>query len=232
MRNLIILLLICLSYISCVQAGVVIGGTRVVYGEGQNSVTLSLRNNSPFAWLINSKISTGGSWTGGESSAEKAPFVITPPLFTLKAGRENVLRVIYTGAELPRDRESLFTLNIATIPSGQVKDGSLQVAVRSHLKLFYRPKGLQGVAQDAYQQLRWSMAGHQLLVENPTPYYVTIFKLQVNGQEIGNAGIVSPFSQRKVSSCPNAEQCAIRWQGINDYGRVMPVRRNVKDLRH
>ncbi len=47
----------------------------------------------------------------------KAPFLITPPLFRLDAKQENVLRIIRTGGNLPADRESLFWLNIKSIPS-------------------------------------------------------------------------------------------------------------------
>ncbi|MFI3014249.1 fimbria/pilus periplasmic chaperone [Klebsiella aerogenes] len=221
MRNLILtLVLLCSSLWA--QAGVIIGGTRVVYGEKQNSVTVPVRNNSPFSWLINSKITAGGRWAGSTTSADKAPFVITPPLFALKAGRESSLRIIYTGAHLPRDRESLFTLSIATIPSGQHADNSVQLAVRSQLKLLYRPATLQGSAQHAYQALRWSKADGRLVVVNPTPYYVTMFKLQINGQEIRHAGMVAPFSQRQFDGCRQAISCTIRWQGINDYGRIMP----------
>ena len=220
MRNWLLILILLGSQ---VQAGVIIGGTRVVYGEKNSSVTLALRNNSPTTWLINSKIAIGGSWPGSHASVEKAPFVIAPPLFVLKAGRESTVRIIFTGPRLPGDRESLFTLSIATIPSGQVKDNSVQLAVRSQLKLFYRPAELPGLAQDAYRQLRWSRAGNQLRVENPTPYYVTIFSLQINGQKIRNAGMVAPFSFRHIRGCPQLKPCSLRWQGINDYGRVMPA---------
>ncbi|MFP2237298.1 molecular chaperone [Pseudescherichia vulneris] len=223
MRNIIFISLIGLTTSMCAQAGVIIGATRVVYSEQQKSVAVSLRNNSPFAWLINSKISTGGSWAGILPSAQKAPFVITPPLFALKAGRESTLRIMYTGAALPRGRESVFTLSIATIPSAKMQDNSVEVAIRSRLKLFYRPSDLAGSAQDAFQQLRWSKHNHQLWVENPTPYYVTLFNLQLNGHEIRHAGMVAPYSRRHINGCTKAVQCTIRWQGINDFGRVMPV---------
>ncbi|MCS2159036.1 fimbria/pilus periplasmic chaperone [Scandinavium sp. H11S7] len=225
MRNLFCSLLITLLAIPCARAGVVIGGTRVVYSEKQSSVALPLRNNSQTPWLINSKVSTGGSWPGSTFSAKKAPFVITPPLFALKAGRESTLRIIYTGGSLARDRESVFTLSIATIPSGSPQDNSVQVAIRSQLKLFYRPVGLQGSAQDASQKLRWTRVGKQLRVENPTPYYVTLFNLHVNGREVRNAGMVAPFSQRNIDGCAQAAQCPVSWQGINDFGRVLPEQR-------
>lgn len=224
-RNLLTALPLLITCVSA-QAGVIIGGTRVVYGEKQSSIALSVRNNSPFAWLINSKVSTGGTWPGSHPSTDKAPFVITPPLFSLKADREGTLRIVYTGsgASLPRDRESLFTLSIATIPAGKRQDDSVELAVRTHLKLFYRPAGLQGSAQDAWQQLRWSKRSQQLVVENPTPYYVTMFNLQFNGQPVRNAGLVAPFGQRQFNGCQQLPQCVIHWQGINDYGRVMPAK--------
>lgn len=209
---------------TCVQAGVIIGATRVVYNEQQKSVAVSLRNNSASAWLINSKVTSGGSWAGSLPSAKKAPFVITPPLFALKAGRESTVRIMYTGAALPGDRESVFTLSIATIPSAKMQDNSVEVAVRSRLKLFYRPSGLSGSAQDSWQKLRWSKQGHQLWVENPTPFYVTIFNLQLNGQKVSNAGMVAPFSRRQIEGCQQKGKCSVRWQGINDFGRVMPVK--------
>lgn len=153
--------------------------------------------------------------------------MITPPLFALKAAREGTLRIVYTGsgmAGLPRDRESLFTLSIATIPAGQRQDNSVELAVRTHLKLFYRPAGLQGSAQDAWQQLRWSKKSQHLVVENPTPYYVTLFNLQLNGQKNRHAGLVAPYSKRLIEGCQSVKRCTLRWQGINDYGRVMPAK--------
>lgn len=39
----------------------------------------------------------------------KSPFIVTPPLFRLDAGDSNDLRVLLTPAQLPNDRESLFT---------------------------------------------------------------------------------------------------------------------------
>lgn len=223
MRKGILFVVLWASGLSGAQAGVVIGGTRVVYHEQQNSVTLSLRNNSHVAWLIHSKLLPGANWKGAVEPAGKAPFLITPPLFSLKAGRESALRILYTGAGLPGDRESLFTLSIATIPSGKVNENSVQLAVRSRLKFIFRPANLPGSAQDAYRSLRWSRSGHQLSVDNPTPYYVTLFNMTVCGNVVRNPGVVAPFSQRKIEELRTAAHCSLQWQGVNDFGRVMPV---------
>lgn len=60
-------------------------------------------------------------------------------------------------APLPADRESLFTLSIAAIPSGKPEANRVQMAFRSALKLLYRPEGLAGNPQQAYRHLIWSL---------------------------------------------------------------------------
>lgn len=218
------LLLALLLFSSLAQAGVVIGGTRFVYGEKQQSISVSVRNKSTAPYLLNTKILPGGTWSGADKSAvSRAPFIATPPLFSLPGGRENSIRIIRTGGDLPSDRESLFTLSIAAIPSGKGGPDTVQMAIRSGLKLFYRPAGLKGNPEKAYTQLKWSRTGHQVTVENPTPYYVTLFQLSADGHAVSDAGMVSPFARRTESWCGDSAVCQLRWQSINDYGRVMPV---------
>lgn len=207
-----------------VQAGVVIGGTRFVYGDKQQSITVSVRNKSSIPYLLNTKILPGGNWVGAEKmSTAQIPFVATPPLFVLQGGRENKIRLIRTGGSLPSDRESLFTLSIASIPSGKAGSESVQMAIRSAMKLIYRPAGLNGDPENAYAQLEWSRTDNMVMVKNPTPYYVTLFQLNANGHSVDEAGVVAPFSQRTENWCDASEVCHLRWQTVNDYGHVMPA---------
>ena len=86
--------------------------------------------------------------------------------------------MIFSGAQLPTDRESVFWLNVLDVPPSPDNADSgdqnyLQVAFRSRLKLFYRPQGLKGVANDA-PALRWTRTGDRLRVENPSPFHVTL----------------------------------------------------------
>ncbi|WP_410505487.1 fimbrial biogenesis chaperone [Klebsiella michiganensis] len=91
------------------------------------------------------------------------------------------------------------------------------------MKLFYRPKGVQGDSQQAYRQLRWQRQGKTVTVQNPTPFYVTLLNMQANGQSIAGAGMVAPFSSRTAAWCPAQGGCALQWQTLNDYGRAMPA---------
>lgn len=66
------------------------------------------------------------------------------------------------------------------------------------------------------------MTPEGLSVQNPGPYYVTLFSLKANGRPIDTAGVVAPFSTRKTDWCQRVTRCEVRWQSINDYGRVLP----------
>lgn len=214
-----IAVLLALSALSLqAQAGVVIGGTRFIYNEGKPSISFRVINQSPSRYLITSKILADDDPHAG------VPFVATPPVFALNGHKENEIRVMYTSGQLPADRESLFWVTVANIPQADSQQqNTLQIAVRSRMKLFYRPKGVQGDSQQAYRQLRWQRQGKTVTVQNPTPFYVTLLNMQANGQSIAGAGMVAPFSSRTAAWCPAQGGCALQWQSLNDYGRAMPA---------
>jgi fimbrial chaperone protein len=92
-------------------AGVQIGRTRIIYDASKKEVALPLINKEKdLPWLIQSWIDTGDGKTRG-------PFIITPPLFRLDPQKEQNLRITWSGKTLPTDRESLFYMNIRTIPA-------------------------------------------------------------------------------------------------------------------
>ncbi|WP_370965400.1 fimbrial biogenesis chaperone [Enterobacter wuhouensis] len=202
------------------HAGVVIGGTRFIFDQKKSSITFEVKNTSQTRFMVMSKVLDENGM-----ASDKVPFIITPPLFTLSHGRSNLIRILRTGGDLPDDRESLFWLSVASIPETQGKqaENTLQVAIRSRMKLFYRPSGLQGKEEDAYKRVSWSKQGNHLRAANPTPYYVTLFNLRVDGHSIERAGMLSPFSSREIAGYQSDALSAVRWQSINDYGRVMPA---------
>ena len=197
-------------------AGVVVGGTRVVYSSEKREATISVKNpdkSSPY--LIQ-------SWVESEygSTATKAPFIITPPLFRLDAEQENTLRIIRIDGQLSDSKETVYWLNIKSIPSTEKSEqNALQISVKTRIKLFYRPVGLAGSASEAYKLLKFNKAGNQLRVKNPTPYYVSFYSVKVGLIEIKDAGMVSPYSSREWI-IPEGAMGSISWQAINDYGGI------------
>lgn len=222
MRSLLFRLMV-VWLVLCSQAtlaGVTVGGTRFIYREGMHSLSIPLRNDSDIPWLVVTHVQSAARWQGAQV-IDAMPFVVTPPMVELAAGQENTLRLIRMPGALPGDRETLFTLSVATIPSGKTGGNGVQMGVRSALKLIYRPEGLQGDPQQAYQKLRWSADRAGISVTNPTPWYITLFNLDINGKPLSNPGVVAPFATRQLTTF-SGSVARIRWQTLNDYGRVMP----------
>lgn len=201
---------------SVAQAGIVIGGTRVIYNGDKKETSVAIRNpDKSSVWLVQ-------SWVENNGKEGKAPFIATPPLFRINAGEENMLRIVRTGGNLPEDRESVFWLNIKSIPGideNTPQTNTLQVVVKSRIKLFYRPAGLDGQPETAYHQLTVTHSGNQVTLNNPTPYYVTLFTLKVDGQEIKDADMVPPKGSASFTlTSPTVS--TVTWQAISDYGGV------------
>lgn len=123
------------------RAGVVVGGTRFIFPADRESISILLTNTSQESWLINSKINRPTRWAGGEASTVPAPLLAAPPLILLKPGTTGTLRLLRTESDiLPVDRETLFELSIASVPSGKVENQSVKVAMRSYLNCSGDPK--------------------------------------------------------------------------------------------
>lgn len=200
-----------------VQAGVVIGGTRVVYDASKREAGLSINNPETVTpYLVQSWVQNMS-----DSDTAKVPFVITPPLFRLDPGQQNTLRIVRVGGDLPERRESVFILNVKSIPSSkQSETNQLQITVKSQLKLFYRPAALKGQnADEAYKALTFSRQGNHLQVSNPTPFYVSFYNVKVSGVVVENPQMVAPQGtlQWPVTVPAGA---TVTWQAITDYGGV------------
>lgn len=199
-------------------AGVVVGGTRVVYDGSRKETSISVTNKEATKpYLIQSWVEEVTP-----TGIRKAPFIMTPPLFRLDAGQENVLRIIRTGGHIPENKESVFWVNIKSIPSSEKTEANqLQIAVKTRIKLFYRPVGLSGNAGDAYKALKFTRSGNQLLVNNPTPYHVSFYKVSVGNKEVNDPGMVAPQSSLSLT-LPAGSFGAASWQAISDFGGISP----------
>lgn len=190
------------------NASVVIAGTRVVFPAANGEVTVRLNNNGAHPALIEAWIDSGNPDSTPDTS--NVPFLITPPLARMNAGKGQSLRIVYTSQPLPKDRESLFWLNVLEIPPKPAakpgeEQNTLQFAVRSRLKLFFRPAGLAGDPLTAAQQVAWAVVadgtGYALEVRNPTPYHITFSKLSLNVDNVAyvaDNGMVAPLSSLRL----------------------------------
>lgn len=204
-------------------AGIVAGGTRFIFPSDQESITIQLTNTGDKPNLISSKIKTTVLWEGARESTSRPPLVAAPPLFLLKPKVTGMLRLVKTGDDLPADRETLFSLVISAIPPGEHGDNSIKLAVRSTYKLIWRPQALYlQEPKTAYQRLKWSLNSSGVVVDNPTPFYITLVGVTVNDLAIADGGVVAPKSRRQLNWCQNQRPCRLMWRTVDDYGGLTP----------
>lgn len=213
------------------SANIVILGTRIIYPAEQKTVNVQLSNTSKSPSLVQAWIDNGDANIAPEKI--KTPFVITPPISRVEAKKGQTLRITYTGEPLANDRESVFYLNVLDIPpkpsakEQQNNPNFLQIAIRSRIKLFYRPSNLTMSMDEAYNKVQWHIESEKgkniLVVNNPSPYHITYshITLKQNNKSATakEADMVAPFSQaRYVLSAPIKGKATVHWVVINDYG--------------
>ncbi|EME2732848.1 molecular chaperone [Proteus mirabilis] len=195
----IILFFISLFIINISYAGVIISGTRVIYNEGNKNVSINVKNPDKMPYLIQ-------SWIDDFEEKKQSKFTITPPLFRLNPDKENTLRIFLTEEGLPSDQESLFWLNIKTIPATEKTENSLQIAFKTQMKLIYRPKSLKDVNfEEEQKKLSWSKERGKVIVYNPTPYFMNFQTIKFNGKLVDDVSYAKPFSTKSFDINDNNE---------------------------
>ncbi|MGJ7545758.1 fimbrial biogenesis chaperone [Variovorax sp. LT1R16] len=208
-------------------AGVTLGGTRVILGEKDREASIPVKNTGTSPYVIQ-------AWIDAGEGRNKTPLLVTPPLSRLDPGMENILRILRVAGELPADRESVFWLNVKEIPEKSAEENVLQIAVRSRIKLFYRPAKLVGRPTESRAQLTWAVGpdaqgrGAVLKVGNPTAYHVTFTALNINaGQQQINADMVPPFGEMAypLTAVKAPQPVQVNFTTLNDYGGETPEER-------
>lgn len=198
------------------DGGVSLSQTRVIFNATDKAQVLKIKNSGQERFLIQSRV----LMAPGETTS--APFVVTPPLFTLQPDSHQQLRIVSQGRALPEDRESLFFLSILAIPAQQAPDmnvSKVSMGIRFGLKLFYRPTELGTGPQACSLQVRALPDG--VLIENPTPFFQTFGQLKLNNIPVNldiQASMLKPYGSQHYPMDERAMQA--EWQTINDYGAL------------
>lgn len=210
-------------FASPTHAAFVLGSTRIVFNEGDRDVSLVVTNTSSVAyagqvWLDPLPV---GTKDGG---APLSFFAVTPPLFRLESGKEQLLRFFRAEDTLPEEKESVFWLNVQEIPPQAKGKNVVQFAQRIRIKLFYRPESLQDAdSREAARKLTATFKGGRLSLSNSSPFSISFLEVVVRKGEqewqLKSPVMILPGDVGSVS-LPSAitPPFQVRYRYISDYG--------------
>ncbi|MDU3300100.1 MAG: molecular chaperone [Enterobacter ludwigii] len=209
-------------------AGLQLGATRVIYPEQDKSTSVSVINGSgDKPYLVQAMVNTPGF-------TESHAFTVLPPLFRLERGGSHELRIIKSGDDLPKDRESLNWLTVRGVATseglsdsqanGTAAAADVSLGVGLNIKLLWRPSGLTMSWRDGMKGLQISRTTKGLKLTNSSPYYMSFSSLEVGGKTVIGRGsrisdvTLAPFSNQEISTEAMAPAAKATWRVINDYG--------------
>lgn len=207
--------------ISQAYAGISLSATRLVFDGKHKEAGITVRNNGEDV-LIQSWIDTDAT------DSNSAPFAVTPPLVRVVGNEQQLLRVIYEGAGMPSDKESVVWLNVQEIPQASKTQNTLQLAVRQRIKVFFRPAGMKSDAYLAPTELLWRLedqGGKTVLsVNNPGLYHVSIADIKLQSGQLTEQpfdfAMIAPGEQKKfaLKQFDRNSTPSLSFGSINDYG--------------
>lgn len=200
--------------------GINLNQTRVIFIATDKAQTITINNSEQRAYLIQTSVQNE------LDNTTPAPFIITPPLFSLQGDSRQNLNILPQGSSLPIDRESLFYLSISAVPahSAPITDGDrLSVGIRFLIKLFYRPQGLEPYVNEVPCLLTFKQDAQGMKVTNPTAYYQTLGMLSIDGRNIELSQQPTMISPRDSITLTTAyAKNNLIWRTITDYGGLSP----------
>jgi len=219
----------------CLQATVVPLQDRVLFSSTDSSKRLLIVNNDSRApVLLQSWIDDG---TSDDINREKNfPFVVIPAVANMQPGKIINLKILPTEKVngLPRDRESVFWINLYEIPGVKKKPqlenaNKMEVGLKTQLKITYRPfKSSMDIERIAKTlSIRVTNEGHLLEFYNPSPFYMTPVLVRIKSSsgeqslKLGMNRMIAPFSYKRfeMSKIKESESTTIEYALIDDAGK-------------
>lgn len=213
--------------ISVTKFGVELGKSKIIYHQNGRGEVLTISNPRDYPVLVQTSVF--------DSFKKKSnDFIVTPPLFRLDPKETNSLQIIHSNGSFPGNKESLNWICVKGIPpkGGELWDDKIGierknkvnvrmlVAVDNCIKLIYRPETVQGDPVDLGGNLKWHVVGRKLIVDNPTPFVMSITNLKMNGVAM-SGGYVNPMSSTSFD-LPNtiSSHGKLTWAIVGDLGNI------------
>ena len=204
------------------SAAISLDRTRVIFDGSLKSLSLNVSNdNKQLPYLAQ-------GWIEDAAGVKiTSPLVVLPPVQRIEAGAKSQLKIqgMPELKNLPQDRESLFYFNLREIPPRSDKPNTLQIALQTRVKLFYRPESISLTKSEMstpwQEKIKLDSKNGEYQVTNPTPYYLTIIdvtsKNKVKDTKFRPI-MIEPMSSKSLGISPTTIGMMPIVTYINDYG--------------
>ncbi|NTZ45473.1 molecular chaperone [Lelliottia aquatilis] len=224
LRGLLLLLALAMSLPG--QA-FVLGGTRVVLNEPDGATIPVISKPEDNVLLIQARVVKTR-----EGKGKVTDVMVSPPVSRLEPGGRNSLKLMMLNSSaFPRDRESLFYLSVAGLPSsnplspdrGKIT-GGVVVGTGVIVKVFWRPKSLPVVSDSTWSSLVVTRVPGGIDIRNPTPFHINFQSLKVDGHQIkfsdAQPEMLLPFAHQFYGTSSVAKK-TLQWTVYNDLGGLV-----------
>ncbi|HBO24799.1 MAG TPA: fimbrial protein [Providencia sp.] len=200
------------------HSAVTLDRTRIIFPGTEKSINVTITNDNPEeAYLAQSWIEDlqGNKLT-------KGAILATPPLQRIEPNSNSLVRLSTTPelSKLPQDRESVFYFNLREVPPKSNDGNTLQIALQSRVKLFYRPASILPESETKWtHKVTLTKIAKGYRINNTTPFNLTVIGFgnskSASEQSTFNVVMVPPKSTHDVVS-PTLSTPYLTY--INDYG--------------
>lgn len=199
------------------HAAFVLNSTRYIFDEKKENISLQVDNESAQEY-------GGQIWIENQEQSDKnVYFAPSPTFFKVKGQHKQVLRILKINDTLPKDKESLFWINVQEIPKAP-KDGAnaLSIALHTQVKMIYRPDILKDKRENAEKNIKLINAGSSTVLFNDSPYYFAVINIKQNGKNVNldediknKIAVFSPFEKISLNKKLTGN---ISFVAFDDYG--------------
>ncbi|MGF1778315.1 fimbria/pilus periplasmic chaperone [Vibrio nomapromontoriensis] len=217
---LLMALLMCWSVTA--SAAFVLNTTRVVVSEKDKYVSFEVSNQGTEeyggqVWIENPVIP-------GSDGA----FVAIPAFFRVGPGEKQIVRIVNASRGLDGSKEHLYWLNVQEIPPKPKNKNVIQLAVRSKIKLFYRPLNLRDGRKDVESEIFIGNTNAGYILRNDSPYFLSIVaikdpdgnKIQLSNNVANMLATFRPFEEVIIGNSIPKNANTLTVFSMNDYGGV------------
>lgn len=199
------------------HAAFVLNSTRYVFDEKRENISVQVDNQSTQEY-------GGQIWIENQDQDDKnVYFVPSPTFFKVADQHKQILRILKINDALPKDKESLFWINVQEIPKAP-KDGTnaLSIALHTQVKMIYRPDILKDKRENAEKNIKLINDESSTVLFNDSPYYFAVINVKQNGKTVNleddvknKIAVFSPFEKISLNKKLTGN---ISFVAFDDYG--------------